>query len=104
MICPIFHGGGVCVKLAEALYNGVPLLATSFATRGFFLQSDPALRILDAAEEWVEFLSARSSSDVRQVRIAPALANRFAASGYVEMVHQFLLQTPPLGELTMQPC
>src|SRR6476469_9574786 len=33
MICPMLTGSGVSTKLAEAVYHGVPGLATSLATR-----------------------------------------------------------------------
>lgn len=93
MICPMFHGGGVSVKLAEALYNGVPTLATTFAIRGLPIQTDPCLTVLDGEREWSEFLSSPSAAELRHRRISPLLANRFAAKQYINLVHQFLLGT-----------
>jgi len=93
MICPIFHGGGVCVKLAEALYNGVPVLATNFATRGLPLQNDPCLIILDHEGDWSEFLASQAATELRSRRVSPQLSNRFAVAGHLDTVHQFLTGT-----------
>lgn len=56
MICPTFSGGGVSIKLAEAIYNGMPVLARPFPVRGVQLPPDPAIGVLDRACEWVSFL------------------------------------------------
>lgn len=57
MICPVISGGGVSVKFAEAIYNGVPVLATRFAARGLPLDPDPSIVLLDRPQEWAAFLS-----------------------------------------------
>jgi len=56
MICPIRSGGGVNVKLAEALYHGVPVLATHFAIDGLPVRPCGALAVMDRAHEWVDFV------------------------------------------------
>ncbi len=71
MIQPITCGGGVNIKVAEALYNRMPVLATPLAMRGMSLGADPAIRVLAAAEEWIEYLNgphplAQAASAVRQ--------------------------------------
>ncbi len=46
MICPMLSGSGVNVKLVEALYNRMPVLATHFAARGVQLPDDPAIKLV----------------------------------------------------------
>jgi glycosyltransferase involved in cell wall biosynthesis len=57
MIQPITCGGGVNIKVAEALYNRMPVLATPLALRGMTLHADPAIRVLAEPGEWVEYLN-----------------------------------------------
>ena len=64
MICPAFAPGGVSVKLAEAAYNRVPVLATRSAARGLPVGEDPALVFRDRPEEWIDFLN---SPDARRL-------------------------------------
>ena len=41
VICPIFHGGGMKIKFAEALMHGKVLVASKFAAEGFeYIQSN----------------------------------------------------------------
>lgn len=56
-VCPILHGSGMNVKFVEALVNGMPTLTTTFGARGVDpANADPAIRILDTSESWIEFL------------------------------------------------
>ena len=57
MIAPIVDGAGVKVKVAEALYNRVPIAATSFAVRGLPLHTRSAIRICDSPQDWIAFLN-----------------------------------------------
>ncbi len=66
MIAPIVDGGGIKVKVAEALFNGVPLVATPAAVSGIFGVANPALKICGDAGEWVDFLSNGASGLARE--------------------------------------
>ncbi len=55
LIAPIWLGAGVKIKIAEALYNGVPVLATPRAAQG--LPSLDGVTVRETAEEWRRFLS-----------------------------------------------
>lgn len=54
MIAPIWLGAGVKIKIAEALYNGVPVLATPRAAQG--LPTLDGVTVRESAEEWRRFL------------------------------------------------
>jgi hypothetical protein len=56
MVNPIISGSGVNVKVAEAIYNGMPMLCTPMAVAGLLTNSDPAIAVLESAEEWVSVL------------------------------------------------
>lgn len=90
MLCPMHTGGGVSVKLAEAVYNGVPVLTTRFATQGLPLGRDPMLTVLDEADEWVEYLNSVDVSTLRTARLSPALALPFQAVMHRERLQQFV--------------
>jgi len=90
MICPILSGGGVKIKFAEALYNGVPVLANSFAARGLALASDPSIVLLDHAEEWVRFLRSPAALELRSRRVPVSLASTFRLESHTESVQTFI--------------
>jgi hypothetical protein len=54
LIAPIWLGAGVKIKIAEALYNGVPVLATPRAAQG--LPSLAGVTVQETAEDWRHFL------------------------------------------------
>lgn len=57
MVQPITCGAGVNIKVAEAIYNRVPMLATPLAVRGMELVPDEAITVLAEAAEWVAYLN-----------------------------------------------
>ena len=88
MICPMHAGGGVSTKLAEAVYHGVPVLATSLATRGLPLSDDPCITVSDDAEDWIEHLTSPNASAGQ--RISPTLSDQFAVHTHRETVQRFV--------------
>ena len=90
MICPIHRGGGVNVKFAEAVYNRMPVLATSFAARGLPLEPDPSVVLLDRADEWVSFLLSPAARELRARRLPARMANAFAMESHVQSVQGFV--------------
>jgi len=57
MIQPITCGAGINIKVAEALYNRMPIVATPLALRGMPLMEDLAIKVLADAQEWVQYLN-----------------------------------------------
>jgi glycosyltransferase involved in cell wall biosynthesis len=88
MICPMHVGGGVSTKLAEAVYHGVPVLATSLATRGLPLTDDPCITLSDDAGDWIEHLTSPNASAGQ--RISPTLSNQFSVHTHRETVQRFV--------------
>lgn len=90
MICPIFAGGGVNVKFAETIYNRVPLLASTFAQRGFLLQPDPNITLLDEPQEWINFLNAINVQQLRQQKIDLHLSQLFSLELHTKSAQNFI--------------
>jgi polysaccharide biosynthesis protein PslH len=90
LICPAFSTGGVCVKLAEAVYNGMPVLATSDAVRGLSLSDDPGLVFLDEPGEWVEFLNSTAARDLVERQVTEKTGARFAVDAQKYGLQQFV--------------
>jgi hypothetical protein len=88
MICPMRIGGGVSTKLAETVYHGVPVLATSLATRGLPLTDDPCITVSDDAEEWIGHLTSPNANAGK--RISPDLSRQFAVDTHRETVQRFV--------------
>jgi hypothetical protein len=90
MICPIFSGGGVAIKVAEAIYNRVPILASPFAMRGLLpIEEDPAVVVLDGAADWVRFLRSDEARALAGGRVSAALAGRFNARHHLSAIRGF---------------
>ena len=90
VICPTRCGSGVSVKLAETVYYRVPVLATRRAAHGLPLDPDPAIVLLDDAEEWVAFLRSDAVVGFARSATSPHLANRFSIDVYAPTVMRFL--------------
>lgn len=91
MICPIADGAGVNVKLAEALYNGIPVLARGFATRGLGLAPDPSIVIRDTADEWVALLGSADGRRLATQNVPGAVSQKFSADHHRRRVQSFVL-------------
>ena len=76
MICPMRSGGGVSIKVAEAVFHGLPTLATPFATRGLPLGDDASLVVRDEAD-WVSYLNDVDVRAIRGLRAAEEVSQPF---------------------------
>jgi hypothetical protein len=90
MICPVLAGGGVSIKLAEAVCRGVPVLATRYATRGLPLDPDPAIVLRDSPEDWVEFLNSDAARELRWRSPSRQIVVRFLPDHHIAGVSRFL--------------
>lgn len=90
LICPSVASGGVCVKLAEAAYNGMPVLANTQAARGLGLGDDPALLFLDKPCEWVELLNSSAARDFSERKVSAGIAKRFAVETHKDSLQRFV--------------
>jgi hypothetical protein len=90
MICPILAGGGVSVKFAEIVYNGVPVVATSFTARGVGLVPHASIVLLDGADEWIAFLRSPAARELALRRGPAPAAAGFALETHVAPVQAFV--------------
>lgn len=90
MLCPTVAGAGVNIKLAEALYNGMPVLATSFAARGLCLSVQPGVALADGAEEWARLLDGEGLERLITQSVRPETSRAFAPATHAVAVHEFL--------------
>lgn len=95
MICPIVSGGGVCVKVAEAVYHRMPVLSTPFGARGLPLRPDPGIVVLDRPDDWAGFLASADALRLREHDIASCCADAFAAASHVAALDAFLAGATP---------
>lgn len=92
MICPILSGSGVSIKMAEAIYRGVPVLGTRFAARGLPLSAHPSIVLLDDAAGWSQYLNDRGLELAG--RTVPAdLSARFRIDAHAGATSDFLPET-----------
>ena len=92
MICPIRAGAGVNIKLAESLYNRMPVLATPQAVRGLECFSGSGLVIMENAEEWVAFLNSFQADLLATQMPSEGLSGQFAADRHMEKLENFLME------------
>jgi hypothetical protein len=90
MISPLIRGGGVSVKTAHAISQRVPIVATSKAVRGLALDADPAIVLLDCADDWVSFLNSSLAENLGGRDVAWTTASRFHPDAYRNVIADFL--------------
>ncbi|HEX7075185.1 MAG TPA: glycosyltransferase [Hyphomicrobiaceae bacterium] len=83
-VCPVHQGGGVNVKVAEAIFNGSPILATPHGLRGLpAMISDPAVAVRGSSAEWIDFLQSNDAEDLASRTPKAETRMLFADSAYV---------------------
>jgi hypothetical protein len=96
MICPVLSGGGVSIKMAEAVYRGMPLIGTRFAARGLPLVPHPSIVLLDDAAGWARYLN-ENGLDLASQIVPTELSARFRIDRYAKAVSDFLLEAIGAG-------
>jgi glycosyltransferase involved in cell wall biosynthesis len=91
MIAPITDGGGIKVKVAEALYNRVPVVATTAAVSRVFTLGNPALRICATPGEWIDFLTSEDARDQASQAVPAAVREAFSVEGGAKVLRENLL-------------
>lgn len=92
MICPIRTGAGVNIKLAESLYNRMPVLATSQALRGLDCASGDGLVIIDHASDWASFLNSSQADRLATQTASEGVRAQFTVERHSEKLESFLSQ------------
>ncbi len=90
MVQPIVCGGGVNIKVAEALHHRMPTLATPLALRGLPVIDDPALVVLEDAVAWREFLAGEGVARLAGRIVRLENARLFDPTHNQERLGQFL--------------
>jgi len=90
MVCPMRAGAGVSIKVAESLYNRVPVLATPLAVQGFACSTGPGLTIMDKAEAWAAFLNSPESDQLAAQAPSEELRGQFCLDRYVEPLERLV--------------
>ena len=102
MICPMISGSGVNIKLIEAIYNHMPVLATSVALRGLPPLRDDAIQVRDGAEAWVEFLSGGPAEQLAGRRVPESLSTLFSIDRQAlelrSFVDEIVAPAPPVPQ------
>ena len=91
MICPTVTGSGVNVKLAETIYNSMPVLATPLAARGLPITSGEGIALFERAEQWVDFLNGPSAEAFRLQRVPRSVGDNFRAESHADSVQAFVV-------------
>jgi hypothetical protein len=90
VVCPIVSGSGINVKLVEALYNGNPVLATSYAARGLPPLDDPAIVLLDSPEDWIRFLASDRAEALARTKPGAAISILFSTQSSAPRLAEFI--------------
>jgi len=79
LVCPIRDGGGTRLKILDSLAMGVPVIGTSFASSGLYLEHEKHLLSADTPDDFVR--------SVEQVLSNKALRERLSTAG-IEIVNR----------------
>lgn len=92
-VCPIDQGSGVNVKFVESLLNGMPILTTSFGGRGLPPTGhDPAVRVCDGAQAWIDFLLSDEAEKLAGLTPAEDTRRLFLDETYLEPLAKAIFQ------------
>jgi len=89
MIQPVVVAAGLNIKVAEAVYNRRPMIATQAAIGGFGFDPDPAIVIVDTAEEWISYLRGKGPGELLRRQVSPGNANRFDKTRNADRLARF---------------
>lgn len=89
MVNPIVSGSGVNVKVAEAIYNGMPMLCTLKAVSGLLTAPDGAIAVSDSPAEWIRILNGEEAVALAQRSLQATTRTRVSASAHVERMLAF---------------
>lgn len=101
MIAPIIEGAGVRVKVAEALYNRVPIAATSFAIRGLSAAAVSSVRVCDSPAEWISFLTNDAVTQFVHRSVPVDAAATFSLARAADSLNEFLQGGEPIQQSTI---
>jgi len=91
MLQPITVGGGINIKVAETLYNRLPVIATPLALRGLPLTSDPGVVILASPSDWIAYFNEGHCQTLATQRISHFNATLFSRKHNVQIIKDFFL-------------
>mgnify|MGYP001614688018 CR=1 FL=1 len=93
VVAPLHAGGGMRVKILEALARGLPVISTRLGAEGIAARDGEEILLADGAEEF-------AAAVLRLLR-DPALAARLAENGraLVEREYDYRVTCGTLGEL-----
>ena len=89
MIAPMITGAGVKVKVAEAIFNRVPVIVTSAAVRGLPLDSTAPILVCNTASEWATALRPASARLLVARQVPEEIASRFSPERYAAAFRRF---------------
>lgn len=96
---PMQSGGGVNVKVCEALFHGLPVLSTPHGLRGLPTFADPALRVCENQSRWLESLAPenleRFSLQAPQVETSFYFSSQRVAPELADFVRSLLRTSQP---------
>jgi glycosyltransferase involved in cell wall biosynthesis len=93
-IAPLLSGGGVKIKVVEAMASGVPVATTSFGAEGLPVEDGVHLRIADDAEAFASHVADLLSDQSLRIRLADAASElvrtRFSWSAQAAALTEFI--------------
>jgi len=93
MVCPTHAGAGVNIKLAESLYNRMPVLATTQAVGGLASVSGPGIVVIDNAEDWAAFLDSPGAEQLADQLPSEELCEQFSVDQHSGVLQRFVRET-----------
>lgn len=94
LAAPTLVGGGLNVKIAEAVCNGVPIVTTSKAAQAFEPEVAACFQIADTPQAWVNVFKQLSEPAARQSmrHLTQSKAARFSEAVNVRKLSELLVQ------------
>ena len=79
------------IKVAESLYNRMPVLATTRAIRSFPCLSGPGLVVIDTTEDWINFLNSPEADQLATQAPSEELSREFSVDQHMQSLDNFIM-------------
>jgi glycosyltransferase involved in cell wall biosynthesis len=87
-VAPLAEGGGIKIKILEAMARGIPVVTTAIGAEGIVDSAEDALTVANAdatfAEATIQILAEPEAAQRRAARARRIIENRFSWSAITE--------------------
>lgn len=94
LVCPIFSGSGIRIKIIQAMSYGLPVVSTTLGAEGIPVERGYSILLADTVEEFSRTIERLLTEQNLRVTVAKhgkaVIKNHFSPSGFQKRIHEIL--------------